>query len=323
MATMTTKKGIVLNFDELHEDMIELVTRSSLNVLGLHNWDSNLRFDSKVDEMIQYMNSKEGLQFLERMQKHNIDVEYEIHALSWLMPRTHYASRPELYRMNEEGERTPDANCCVTNRESIAIIQERSIQLARQLKTTSHRYFFWQDDTKPWCSCTRCRDLSSSDQNLLLMNGIVEALRSIDPQAQLAFLAYMNTLDVVPSAIRPADGIFLEITGPVIHNKEEKALQAAHRNEHFQKLVDAQLAYFGTEGAHVLEYWLDVSLQSNWTRPAVKVAYDENEIRKDIQYYASAGFQSMTTFGVFMDKDYFNAHGEPPIPAYARLLDQG
>ena len=316
------RRSIVLNFDELHEDMIRLIGQSRLNVLGLHNWDESLRFDLKINRMIDCMNSKQGKALIEKMKSCDVDIEYEIHALSWLLPRDMFDSRPELFRMNEKGERVPDANCCVTHPESLAIIQENSVTLAKQLPPTSNRYFLWQDDTKPWCHCANCRDLSSSDQNLWLMNHILEALKSVNPQAELAFLAYMETLRVVPSQIQPAEGIFLEITGPVIHHQQEKDLQSAHANALFQRAVSDQLQFFGAKGAHVLEYWMDVSLYSNWTKPAVKLPFDPEKIRKDLQYYASLGIESAASFGCFTDQAYFEMYGEPPIVEYSRLLEQ-
>lgn len=316
---MVSKRGIVLNFDELHDDLLTLVEQSSLNVLGLHNWSPDGRFETKIDEMIHFRNTSEGCELIDRFGEKGIDIEYEIHAISWLLPRQLFPSHPQLFRMNEAGERTPDANCCPTNQECMEIIQQNSIVLAQKLKPTSNRYFFWQDDTKPWCNCMECRDLSSSDQNLLLMNTILEALRSVHPQAELAFLAYMNTLEVVPSLIVPSEGIFLEVTGPIIHNAG-KLLRSPHQDKEFQQSVAAQLELFSVKSAHVLEYWLDVSFHSNWKRPASKLFFDEQEISNDIRYYQSVGFDSMTSFGVFMDKDYFDQHGEPPIRQYGKLL---
>jgi hypothetical protein len=319
---MVINRGIVLNFDEIHDSWIPLLKKSQLNVLGLHNWSADGLFENKIDEMISFMNSERGHALLESLDKANIRIEFEIHAMSWLLPRQHYASHPDWFRMDDRGNRTPDANCCPTHAEGIEIIQENSIELAKQLRPTTHRYFFWQDDNKPWCNCRECRDLTASDQNLMLMNKILEAVRSVDKDAKLAFLAYMNTLDIVPQTVQPSDGIFLEITGPFIHHMANRELQRPMNNAKFQQSVSNHLSFFGAKGAHVLEYWLDASLQSGWRKPAKRLHFGQKQVKEDIAFYVSQGFQSITSFGVFLDADYFREYGIPPVEEYGRVLQQ-
>src|SRR5262249_5680569 len=77
------------------------------------------------------------------------------------------------------------------------------------LRPTTWRYFFWGDDNQPWCRCPRCRELSDSDQALVFENYLLKALRQRDPKAQLAHLAYANTLSP-PARVRPELAVFLE-----------------------------------------------------------------------------------------------------------------
>ena len=43
----------------------------------------------------------------------------------------------------------------------------------------------------------------------------------------------------------------------------------------------------------------------------------------DLAFYAALGFRSATTFGVFLDTDYFAAYGPPPVAEYGHALRDG
>ena len=111
--------------------------------------------------------------------------------------------------MNEKGERTADANCCVHSERALEIIAGGAAAIGRALRPTTGRYFYWGDDGKPWCSCPKCRELSPSEQALVVENRICRRLREADPEAQLAHLAYVNSLSP-PRKVKPDQGVFLE-----------------------------------------------------------------------------------------------------------------
>ncbi|WP_135557245.1 DUF4838 domain-containing protein [Paenibacillus cymbidii] len=315
---MIDKRGIVLNFDDLHDGWSELLVEAGINLIGLHNMGKLPH--ERLHELIAFVHSAAGRKWLDYFAAHGIDVEYEIHAMSWLLPRDRFADHPEWFRMDDRGERTPDANCCPSNEEAIAIIQRNSIELARQLPPTTHRYFIWMDDNKPCCRCGLCAGLSSSDQTLLVMNRILEAIRTVDPQATLAYLAYTDTLKTLPQAVKPAEGIFLELTGPSINNMNDARLQKMNDNPEHRQRVDQFLALFGAENAHVLEYWLDVSMQAKWVKPVPELLFDRRQMEEEVAFYTSRGIRSITSFGVFLDEQYFRDHGNPPIAAYGAVL---
>lgn len=213
--------------------------------------------------------------------------------------------------MDENGERTPEDNFCPSNQEALAVIQENSVKLANLLPPSSDRFYFWQDDNTPWCKCGSCREFSSSDQTLLVNNAILAALRSVRGDAKLAYLAYTHTLEEPPVRVKPLEGTFLEIAGPIIHKMERARFEAA---------LDRNLACFGVEHAQVLEYWLDVSFFNGWQRPAQRLEWDAAQVKRDIDFYRSKGFKSVTSFGVFLDRGYFMEYGEPPVVEYGKLL---
>ena len=85
--------------------------------------------------------------------------------------------------------------------------------------------------------------------------------------------------------------------------------------------LDANLAWFGSEDAEVLEYWLDVSLFSSWKRDAKKkLPWKRDVFLEDIAAYADRGIRHVTSFAAYMDADYVKQYGEPPLDEYGEGL---
>ncbi len=317
---MIDRKGIVLDLDDLHEAWPELLQRAGVNVLGIHNWSGDNRFSEKIDEMVAYARSAEGGGMLEAMQKRGIEIEYELHAMSWLLPREWFSRFPEWFRMDEQGNRTPLDNMCPSNEEALEVVGKNAVKLAKLLSPTTDRYYLWPDDNKPWCLCDKCRDYSASDQTLIVNNAIVEAIRSIRGDAKLSHLAYTFTLEAPPVRVKPKEGIFLEMAGPIIHRPKEQRGVRLRDDEKFCQALADHLQVFDVNEAQALEYWLDLSFFCGWKKPAPRLELDAERAEDDVSYYKELGFRSITTFGVFLDRDYFARYGEPPVVEYASLL---
>jgi hypothetical protein len=60
------------------------------------------------------------------------------------------------------------SNICVHSPAALDIAAENAVAIARTLRPTTGRYFYWGDDGKPWCRCPQCKGLSDSDQATLL-----------------------------------------------------------------------------------------------------------------------------------------------------------
>jgi hypothetical protein len=69
-----------------------------------------------------------------------------------------------------------------------------------------------------------------------------------------------------------------------------------------------------------LEYWLDVSLFSQWKRPAVKLPFHPQVFQSDVQTYGKLGVRHITTFAVFIDTEYVKKFGVPPLDEYGKNL---
>jgi len=297
-------RGVVLVPDDLSwRDWPERVHRAGLTTIGLHHGVSPKR-------VADFILSDNGQRFLGDCQRLNLQVEYELHAVRELLPRDLFAKNPQFFRMNETGERTPDANLCVHSSEALNIAAEGAVALAKTLRPTTHRYFYWGDDAKSWCHCPHCRGWSESDQALRLENRLLAALRRFDARARLAHLAYSNTL-WPPKRIKAEPGIFLEYAP--IHRRYDVpySQQAGLEAKDTLDALDANLEIFGRETAQVLEYWLDVSRFSKWKKPAIKLPWHENVFAADLDSYGARGIRHVTSFAVYIDADYVGRFGEP------------
>jgi hypothetical protein len=152
--------------------------------------------------------------------------------------------------------------------------------------------------------------LSDSDQALSLENHLLHILRRETPDAQIAHLAYANTLRP-PQQIKPESGVFLEYA-PINRRYDlPYAQQTGAGDKDGLPALDANLKVFPPETAQVLEYWLDVSRFSKWKRPAVKLPWNHEVFLTDLQTYASRGIHHMRSFAAWIDADYAKRYGEP------------
>jgi hypothetical protein len=292
-------RGVVLLPEDLSlADWPERARKAGLSTIGIHHQNS-------PQAVSRWTKKDTGQRFLEQCRKLRLQVEYELHALKELLPRGLFTKHPEFFRMTDRGERTSDANCCVHSKPALEIIAENAVALARTLRPTTSRYFYWADDGQPWCLCSRCGELSASEQAVVVENRICRALRKLDPKASLAHLAYQNTLPP-PKKVTPDPGIFLEFA-PI-----NRRYNLPYEQQQDPKLadglptLDANLQVFSKETAQVLEYWLDVSRFSQWKRPAVRLPWNNDIFRADVETYWKRGIRHIMTFAAWIDGDYQN-----------------
>jgi hypothetical protein len=299
-STFTTR-GVVLRLDDLTlGDWPERAKAAGLTTVGLHHQNS-------PQAVIRCVQSDVGQRFLEQCHKLGLEVEYELHAMKELLPRDLFARNPDLFRMNDNGERTPDANCCVHSTAGLQIIAENALALAKVLCPTTSRYFYWGDDGKPWCRCSKCRELSPSEQSLTIENWLCRHLRQVDSKAQLAHLAYQNTL-TPPRNVKPNEGVFLEFA-PI---KRRYDIPYEQQGPGFADGLDAlkaNLEVFPNDTAQVLEYWINVNRFSRWKRPTVKLPWKKEVFLADVETYRKEGIRHITSFAGGVDADYKSRFG--------------
>jgi hypothetical protein len=296
-------RGVVLVPEDLTlTDWPQRAKDAGLTTIGLHHQNS-------PQAVIRCVKSDLGQRFLEQCQKLGLEIEYELHAMKELLPRELFGKNTDMFRMSNEGQRVGDFNCCVHSDQALEIICENAVQIGKVLRPTTGRYFYWGDDGKPWCLCPKCRELSPSEQALVIENRICRALREVDPKAQVAHLAYHNTL-VPPKKVKPDEGVFLEFAPikrrydiPYEKQQDPKLAEGLHA-------LEANLEVFPKDTAQVLEYWLDVSRFSRWKRPGVKLPWNREVFVADVETYWRLGIRHITTFAAWIDGDYKERFGD-------------
>ena len=311
-------RGLVLNVRDLRGklDWPKLAHESNINTLATHFAPA---------DVMPFIQSDFGRRFLEGCAKYDIHVEHELHALDYLLPRDLFAKNPELFRMDEKGIRQQKSNGCFSNPQTLEIVAEKAVEVAKVCKSTTGRYYYWMSDCAPACQCPKCRGLTHSDQAVLVENVIVKALRrEIDPKAMLSHLAYERGT-AVPQNVKPHEGLFLEFA-PVFRwrrnhgpfNRED----LPEGCDHLQQLDDL-LKLFPASTAQVLEYWLDESLYCYYKKPLRPLVWEEERTRKDVEAYAKRGIRNFTMFACMIDDDYVKEFGMDSLKcfaAYGKLL---
>jgi hypothetical protein len=307
-------RGVVLVPDDLsYEAWPERAREAGLTTIALHH-------GLRPSIVAAFVASERGQRFLATCARLGLAVEYELHAMGELLPRDLFAKDPSLFRATEKGERIGDVNLCVHSRRALEIVAENAVALDAKLRPTTHRRFLWGDDGAPWCRCKECVGLSDSDQALTVENAVVAALRRVDPDAQLAHLAYANTL-APPKSVKPERGVFLEFAPLDLRFHRPLTSLADPGNADVLALLDANLGVFERETAQALEYWLDDSMWSGWRKPARPIRWSDEAVTRDVEVYASRGVRHVTSFAVFVDADYVATFGFPrDVKKYGDLL---
>ena len=317
-------RGVVLSVEDLLTlDWPLLAHQANLTTIATHVTPS---------QVSEYIKSDKGQQFLLDCKKYDIQVEHELHAMKDLLPRALFAKDPDMFRMNDKGVRVPDFNCCVHSNDGMDIITENAVKYSETLHSTTGRYFYWIDDAAPMCRCSLCKELTDSEQALVIENRIIKALRNKITDASLAHLAYQHTM-IPPKNIKPEKGVFLEFA-PIVREWDKPLSDSKAGTEGIapggvrkithgecMDVLAANLEVFPKETAQVLEYWLDVSLQSHWTKPAVKLSWYPQVCKSDVKTYMRAGITNITTFAVYVDREYKNTYNDLNfIKEYGNIL---
>jgi len=288
------KRGVVLSVQDLETvDWPKLAYENGINTIGTHVFP---------EQVAGFIKSEKGKRFLSDCKKYGIHVEHQLHAMGDLLPRELFAEDSTMFRMNESGRRINDFNLCVHSQKALDKVAEKALYYAKLLPSTNHRYYYWIDDGKPMCRCPECSQYSESEQALMVENRMIKELRKYDTEAQLAHLAYHNTMSA-PRLVKPEDGIFLQFAP--IHRSWDKPLDESHLQE-----LKENLTVFPVETAEVLEYWLDVSLFSKWKKPAVKLPWNREVFESDIDTYAGLDIRNITSFAVYIDDKYIETYND-------------
>ena len=297
------RTGVVVYPDDVTsvglEEWSRRIELGGISVIGLHAATSN----DPIDTLEAFVRSPLGQEFLSLCSRKGVDVEYELHAIEYLLPRELFESHPEYFRVDADSRRNPSYNMCFSCAEAVEAMRPGLEKLLEWVKPTTHRYYFWADDKQDkFCNCPDCASLTPSEQILLYENRLLAMLREYDPEATLAHLAYQQTLDA-PRSLRAADGVFLEYA-PI---KRDYALPLS---EAWRKALEENLMAFPGHSLHILEYWLDESMACRWKKDRlVPLRMEREHFTRDIQTYRSLGAADFTCFATWLNGNYCTLYG--------------
>jgi hypothetical protein len=308
--------SLLVHPEEFSREWIDRCVTLGIPTIALHPV-GGFRSPLTMKAMLERLETPECRLLLDEAAEKGLRIEYEMHAARYFLPASEFENHPEWFRMNENGERTRDMNCCASSEEALEFIAKRAAEAASKLYRSTHRYFFWLDDAHDaFCHCPKCAEYSSSDQQMIIMNRILKELKKTDPEATLAYLAYYSTL-TPPKKVRPDEGIFLEYA-PIDRDHHTPLAKADNaKNASQNRYIKELLQIFGTDTAKVLDYWLDNSLFSDWKKPPKPFTADEKVIHADFDYYTDLGFRDISCFACYLGADYTELHGEPDVTAFA------
>jgi len=272
-----------------------------------------------------FLKTEKGKKFLADCKQYGIQIEYQMHAMSVLLPRNLFEQDPTMFRMDKDGKRVKEHNLCVHSEKALETVAQNARRFAESLTPDNHRYYFWLDDGAPVCECPECSLYSASEQALIVENRMIQELRKFDPQAQLSHLSYHSTTSA-PRKVKPELGIFLEFAP--FHRVWDKPLadetaKGSISHKDYLKYLQENLEVFPAETAVVLEYWLDVSLFSGWKTPAVKLPWNKAVCESDLKTYTDFGIRNFTTFAAYVDDEYLKNYDNDLqfLKEYGELLN--
>lgn len=307
------RSQLIIHPEELSRAWVDRAAEAGITVLGIHP-KGGRRAPFYLSEMMDMIKTPEYRAIIDYANVRGLEIEYELHAASFLIPRSLFRVKPELFRMNSDGERTPDLNFCPSNDEAMALLAENAVRLCRELYGSNGNFYFWLDDCRgSACFCEKCRAYSPSEQQMLAVNAMARAVKREKPQARFAYLAYADSM-TPPENVKPEAGVFLEYA-PMEKYKNEP--MSAHFAKEEEKMLPRLLEFFGRGGAKVLEYWYDNSMFSCWEKPPKPFSPDAAAIARDIAAYRELGFEYISSFACFLGEDYEELYGEADITPFA------
>jgi hypothetical protein len=218
------------------------------------------------------------------LQKRGMALELGGHYLPHFVPRELFHEHPEWFRI-VDGARVNDTNFCPSSRPAVAYLQERVRRYVSEMPE-AEVYNVWADDTaedaSTWCFCPQCRQYSPSDQNLVVMNAMAEAVRDVKPTARLVCIAYHETV-VPPEKVAPAPGVVLMFAPRERCYAHALDDPDCAKNRRHAAWLERLVQIFDPAEAEVFEYYPD-QVVFNHMVPALP-----DTIAGDVRYYRRLG----------------------------------
>lgn len=291
------------------EAWIVWAARNRLNTIFVHTTPQRLALGACRLSLWRRQRAK----LLPLLRERGMTLELGGHGLSALLPRHLFSSDPELFRFDGQ-RRSSDYNFCPSNPQTLAVLKGNAAAFFTTYPEAAV-YHLWADDLHGggWCHCEHCAGLSASEQALLAINAVAEALAECNPAAHLAYLAYHDTAHP-PQSIVPNANVCL-CYAPRSRSYAHGIGDAfSDVNRQYAAELAANLTAFRAAGrgqtARVFEYYLDGILFKSTIPPLGET------LRADLRYYRDAGMHTVQAL-LTADRAYLVA----PLNAYlfARL----
>ena len=296
-----SRRTLILGNDALHDEWpnwIEFASRNRYNSVFFHDTPpSALDRDGTVRPLLADEIASDGRGWMfERWDsdgaairsnaaRRAISLQFGGHHLPAMLPRGLFAGHPDWFPVRN-GTRDARYNLCTSRRGALAEVRARAAEFFRRFGG-AQVYHLWADDIVGggWCECPDCAGLSPSDQALRATNVLAEALAEVDSRAEIAQLAYHDTI-APPTRYLPAGNVSALYAPRNRNYAFSIADPSCSRNVHghFDELLGLAHTFRGRAGAlAVFEYYSDAILYKWLDPPNVAV------LPQDAQDYRDAG----------------------------------
>lgn len=216
--------------------------------------------------------------------KRGLAIEVGGHLLPELLPREMFPEHPDWFPRNAAGARIPTFNLNPFSREALEYVGNRAVSYFGRIPEAS-LYHAWPDDIGGggWTSEPGKENYTPSDQSLMVMNHIAARLREKLPEANVAFLAYHDTVEA-PRVVKPAPGVvyfYAPRERCYAHSLDDASCAM---NRVYARALEKALPSFGAANAEVFEYYADEVLFQDVTNPPLPEV-----MAADTRYYQRLG----------------------------------
>ena len=148
------KKGIIILNRDFSREWLPILQESGINTIGFHS----LYQYGGVEGHLNWLLNEDTQKLISEFEANGFEIEHQLHAVDWLLPRSLFKLHPDWFRVNDKGERVNDWNLCVSNQTALAFLETSAYKLALLLRQKSHCYYIWSDDcVNSLCYCDKCR----------------------------------------------------------------------------------------------------------------------------------------------------------------------
>ena len=308
-------RSLLIHPEELDSTWLDQLEALGVKALGLHPVGGR-RANETLAAMLNWFETPACRALLEDAAARGIEVSCEMHALRYLLPEDVLLAHPAWQRVNVKGERAPDLNLCPSCGEALDYLGARAAALYARLPGRPRRVAFWLDDAQDaFCHCEKCRDMSPSDQQMIVLNAMLSGIRTVRPDACLSYLAYFEALPP-PTRRDLREGLYLQFAPYKRDLTRPLADETCQANRRETAHLSALLDFFGAKDATALDYWFDNSLLSGYKKPPKRLEPHPDVVLADMALYRRLGFERVSSFACYLGADYRALYGLPDLASF-------